>query len=208
MTRKAVLSGSGKGGEKRLGNETSLAAYFIALGLLRNFLASLRKKHREAGSAQVLTFKASTNTIEIPTDLPPPPCVKRRMSSMHASWLFVSQYEKLDEKQHKDVEPIRQGHGDLEVAYQFGQGFVMLLAEHRAKDLDAWLAQAEQSGLPAFKKMAKGIRLDYAAVKAALTSQWSQGQVEAQVNCLKLQKRIVFGRANFDLLRLRVLCRI
>ena len=33
-------------------------------------------------------------------------------------------------------------------------------------------------------------------------------QVEAQVNCLKLQKRIVFGRANFDLLRLRVLCRI
>jgi hypothetical protein len=31
MTRKAVLSGSGKGGEKRLGNETSLAAYFIAL---------------------------------------------------------------------------------------------------------------------------------------------------------------------------------
>jgi hypothetical protein len=31
MTRKAVLSGSGKGGEKRLGNETSLAVYFIAL---------------------------------------------------------------------------------------------------------------------------------------------------------------------------------
>jgi len=25
---------------------------------------------------------------------------------------------------------------------------------------------------------------------------------------LKLQKRIVFGRANFDLLRLRVLCRV
>ena len=31
MTRKAVLSGSGKGGEKRLANETSLAADFIAL---------------------------------------------------------------------------------------------------------------------------------------------------------------------------------
>jgi hypothetical protein len=31
MTRKAVLSGSGKGAEKRLANETSLAAYFIAL---------------------------------------------------------------------------------------------------------------------------------------------------------------------------------
>jgi transposase len=66
----------------------------------------------------------------------------------------------------------------------------------------------EHSGLPEFKKMANGIRLDYAAVKAAFSSEWSNGQVEAQVNCLKLQKRIVFGRANFDLLRLRVLSRV
>ena len=124
------------------------------------------------------------------------------------AFLFVSKPEKLDEKQHKYVEQIRQGHRDLEVAYQLGQGFVMMLAERRDTDLDAWLAQAEQSGLPEFKKMAKGIRLDYAAVKAAFTSQWSQGQVEAQVNCLKRKPRIVFGRANFDLLRLRVLSRV
>ncbi len=84
----------------------------------------------------------------------------------------------------------------------------MMLAEHRVADLDIWLTQAEHSGLPEFKKMAKGIRRDYVAVKAAFSSEWSQAQVEAQVNCLKLQKRIVFGRANFDLLRLRVLCRI
>lgn len=84
----------------------------------------------------------------------------------------------------------------------------MMLAEHRGADLDTWLTQAEHSSLPEFHKMAKGIRLDYGAVKAAFSSEWSQGQVEAQVNCLKLQKRIVFGRANFDLLRLRVLCRV
>ena len=84
----------------------------------------------------------------------------------------------------------------------------MLLAERRDTDLDTWLAQAEHSGLPECKKMAKGIRQDYAAVRAAFASEWSQGQVEAQVNCLKLQKRIVFGRANFDVLRLRVLCRV
>ena len=84
----------------------------------------------------------------------------------------------------------------------------MMLSEQRGEDLDAWLTQAEQSGLPEFKKMAKGIRQDYVAVKAAFSSEWSNGQVEAQVNCLKLQKRIVFGRANFDLLRLRVLCRV
>ena len=84
----------------------------------------------------------------------------------------------------------------------------MMLAEHREADLDSWLTQAKQSGLPEFKKMANGIRQDYAAVRAAFSSEWSNGQVEAQVNCLKRKPRIVFGRANFDLLRLRVLSRV
>ncbi len=55
------------------------------------------------------------------------------------------------------------------------------------------------------QKNAKGIRQEYMAVKAAFAFEWSIGQVEVQVNCLKLQKQIVFGRANFDLLRLRIL---
>lgn len=40
-----------------------------------------------------------------------------------------------------------------------------------------------------------------------LMARKQNGPVEAQVNCLKLQKRLMFGRANFDLLRLRVLRR-
>ncbi len=124
------------------------------------------------------------------------------------AFLIVSLKDRLDEQQRKYVEQIRKAHPDLEMAYQLGQGFVMMLAERRGEDLDTWLTQAEHSGFPEFKKMAKGSRLEYAAVKAAFSSEWSQGQVEAQVNCLKLQKRIVFGRANFDLLRLRVLCRV
>jgi transposase len=65
--------------------------------------------------------------------------------------------------------------------------------------------QAKWSGIVELQRFATGIRRDYAAVRAACSSPWSSGQVEAQVNCLKLQKRKVFGRANFDLLRLRVL---
>jgi transposase len=121
------------------------------------------------------------------------------MSPTRASWLCVSQPKKLDEKQLRQVELIRAGHTDLDTAYQIGQAFVLMVAERREKDLDGWLVQAEQSGIAELKKFAQGIRLDYAAVRAAFTSPWSQGQVEAQVNCLKLQKRIVFGRANFDL---------
>src|SRR5437588_1066555 len=132
----------------QLYDEIKARGYSGSASLLRNFLASLRKKHVEAGSAEVLTFKAATHMIEIPADLPPPPCVKPRMSLMRASWLFVSRPEKLDEKQRKYVEQIRQGHPDLEVASQLGQEFGLMLAERRARDLDTWLIQAEQSGLP------------------------------------------------------------
>jgi transposase len=52
---------------------------------------------------------------------------------------------------------------------------------------------------------ARGLEADYAAVKAGLSEPWSNGQTEGQVNKLKLLKRQMYGRANFDLLRLRVL---
>jgi len=44
-------------------------------------------------------------------------------------------------------------------------------------------------------------------VLAGLSLQWSQGQVEGQVNRLKMLKRQMYGRAKFDLLRARVLGR-
>jgi transposase len=189
----------------QLYDEITARGFAGSASLLRVFLADLRKKHREAGKASVLTLDASTQAIKIPASLPPKPQIICRMSPTRASWLFVSRPEKLDEKQRKLVEHIRKGHRDLETAYQLSQGFVTMLAERRDKDLDTWLTQAEGSGLPEFKKLANGIRHDYAAVRAAFSSQWSNGQVEAQVNCLKLQKRQMFGRAKFDLLRLRVL---
>jgi transposase len=42
-------------------------------------------------------------------------------------------------------------------------------------------------------------------VNAALRLPWSNGPVEGHVNRLKAIKRQMYGRANFDLLRLRVL---
>ena len=52
---------------------------------------------------------------------------------------------------------------------------------------------------------ASKLQRDLQAVSAALTLTWSQGQVEGQVHRLKLIKRQMYGRAGFDLLRLRVL---
>src|SRR5438874_1537486 len=127
----------------QLYDEIKARGYSGSTSLLRNFLASVRKKHVEAGAAEVLTCDASTHAIEIPADLPPKVRVMRRLSPMRASWLIVRQKDRLDEQQRKYVEQIRQGHPDLEMAYQLGQGFVMMLAERRGGDLDTWLIQAE-----------------------------------------------------------------
>jgi transposase len=51
-----------------------------------------------------------------------------------------------------------------------------------------------------------GLRRDYAAVIAAVSITWSNGQVEGQVHRLKLIKRQIYRRAaSFQLLRCRVL---
>lgn len=173
--------------------------------LLRRFIADLRKQHQAVGTAAVLTLDSSGTTISVPAELPPKPQFTRRMSPTRASWLCVSQPTKLDEKQCQQVEHIHKGHPDLDTAYQLSQAFVLMLAERRDTDLDGWLVQAKHSGIAELKSFAQGIRRDYAAVRAAFSSPWSNGQVEAQVNCLKLQKRQMYGRAHFDLLRLHVL---
>ena len=55
------------------------------------------------------------------------------------------------------------------------------------------------------KRLAQGLCQDYTAVKAALTSRYSNGPTEGHVNRLKLFKRQMYGRAKLDLLRQRVL---
>lgn len=49
------------------------------------------------------------------------------------------------------------------------------------------------------------LRRDQDAIAAALQLPWSNGMVEGQIHRLKLIKRQMYGRASFDLLRLRVL---
>jgi transposase len=192
----------------QLYHEVKMRGYTGSDSLFRLFIVNLRKQHQEAGTSTVLALGASGAQVNVPADLPAMPSPKRRMSPTRASWLCVCQPCKLDEKQRQQVEEIRAAHPDLERAYHLSQAFVSMLKERRDKDLDQWLTQAKRSGIPELKSFAQGIGRDYDAVRAAFSSQWSQGQVEAQVNCLKLQKRIMFGRANFDFLRLRVLCRV
>jgi transposase len=90
----------------------------------------------------------------------------------------------------------------LATARRLVREFVEMLDHHDANALEPWLAAAGDSELRAF---AAGVRRDCDAVLAALLFQWANGQVEGQVNRVKLVKRSMYGRAGFALLRKRVL---
>ena len=82
--------------------------------------------------------------------------------------------------------------------------FAELVRKRSQSSLAEWLAKAEASGCAELKSFAAGLRLDEAAVRAALTTAWNNGPVEGQVNRLKTIKRQMYGRAGLALLRARV----
>ena len=71
-----------------------------------------------------------------------------------------------------------------------------------ALSLPAWIERACHSLVASF---GNGVSKDEAAVLAAITSPWSNGQTEGQVTRLKLVKRQMYGRAKIDLLQARLL---
>ena len=129
------------------------------------------------------------------------------MSAHEAAWLFVCNPRKLKLRQVWQLESLRTAEEDLGRAYELAQDFRSMVTLHQPEHLARWLEEAKASGIAAFKGFVAGIYRDYEAVRNGLALEWSQGQTEAQVHRLKLIKRQAYGRANFDLLRLRVLHR-
>lgn len=52
---------------------------------------------------------------------------------------------------------------------------------------------------------ARGVINDEKAIRAAMTSSWSNGQTEGQITRLKLVKRQIYGRGKIDLLQARMI---
>jgi transposase len=93
----------------------------------------------------------------------------------------------------------------IEQSVTLFERFARILRARDRADLDPWLQAAKRSGVAELVEFAKRLRQDYEAVEAACTLEWSQGQVEGQITKLKLIRRQMYGRGNFDLVRKRVL---
>ena len=93
----------------------------------------------------------------------------------------------------------------VRTAYTLAHLFRTLMKYRRPQALEPWLRRADASGLPAFQHFATSLRRDLAAVTAAVAGPWSQGLTEGFNHKIKRTKRLMDGRAKFDLLRIRIL---
>jgi transposase len=84
-------------------------------------------------------------------------------------------------------------------------GFRAALKAEHAGPLRQWIHNAKRCEFGAVVRFAYGLQQDISAVAAAVEMRWSTGQVEGQINRLKMIKRQMYGRAGFPLLRARVL---
>ena len=130
---------------------------------------------------------------------------QRRLSSRSASFLMILPPEKLTIVQRQQLEHLCQASSDLHTVYLFSQEFVTMLKERQAESLHGWLKRVKESHVAELRSFANGILRDYAAVYAACSRSESNGVTEGHVNRLKFLKRQMFGRANLDLLRVKVL---
>src|SRR2546423_9415436 len=127
------------------------------------------------------------------------------LSAQQTTWLFFRKQDDRTKEEQESLRQLRQASPHIETAYRLVEKFLQMVRERTGEQLDGWLAFVEASHLKAFQSFVTGVLQDKDAVLAGLTLPWSNGPLEGNVNRLKLIKRSMYGRAEFDLLKLRVL---
>jgi transposase len=141
-------------------------------------------------------LRAGLTTPVIP---PPPPTVREvtRWITSHPDHLTDDQTARLSQVKTRSVQ--------LSATAGHVTAFAELMTGRHGEHLPAWLAAVDLDDLPHLHSFTRGIRRDQAAVTNGLTLAHSSGAVEGNVCRIKALKRQMFGRANLDLLRKRIL---
>jgi len=153
-------------------------------------------------STKVRAYVRPWRTGHPPTRAPKP---TKALTTRHVTGLLVRDPDTLDLDEQQQRVAVLHACPDLDrLAGHVGR-FAAILTGLRGNELDTWLAAVDADDLPPLHSFAAGVRRDYDAVRNGLTLTHNSGPVEGHVNRIKMLKRQMYGRANLDLLRKRVL---
>jgi transposase len=128
--------------------------------------------------------------------------LSRTPSARTIARLMTNGRDALSKAETVTVAAIEDGMPLLVEAREIIAAFQAMVRKKSLADLEPWLERARSSLVASF---ANGVIKDQAAVSAAITSPWSNGQTEGQITKLKLVKRQMYGRGKLDLLQARVI---
>lgn len=156
---------------RRLWLEIKAQGYQGARTLLSAWIADLRKTTLPSAQLTTVTGKGC-HTLPAAT-----PKAQRRVSPKQAAWLVVKQPAALTAEEQEALAKMRQANAYIEQAYSLAQAFGQLVRERKRQELDLWIESAKAAGIREIKSFAAGLLRDKAAVVAALSLPWSNGQV-------------------------------
>jgi transposase len=127
-----------------------------------------------------------------------PPLTPRRVA-----YLVLKHEKNRDKDDVQLLNDLVAEHPDIAMTIGLADEFLQMLRQRQAEAFDDWLMRSLKSTLKPLQTFANGLFDDYAAVKASMMSNVSNGPVEGLNNRLKMLKRQMYGRANLDLLSKR-----
>src|SRR5918997_4947265 len=93
---------------------------------------------------------------------------------------------------------------EVESAYELAQGFSRMLRVRRHLEmLDGWLEKASPADRPSCAALCRRCTRRQRRRSRGFSKRWNNGPIEGQIHRLKLLKRQMYGRADFDLLKRR-----
>jgi transposase len=128
--------------------------------------------------------------------------LQRVPSARTIARLMTTGRDTLSKSETVTIAAIEHGVPPLVEAREVITAFHTMIRKKAHADLDPWLERACASLVASF---ANGLIKDKAAIDAAITTPWSNGQTEGQITKLKLVKRQMYGRAKLDLLQARLI---
>jgi transposase len=115
----------------------------------------------------------------------PPPPATTMYTARQTLWLLLRPRADLTPDDQAYLTRLARTCPLVTLAQALVQDFYTLLREHDVDGLYAWLHGTQACPIPELCRVAKGMWLDRQAIEAAVTLEWSNGQVEGQVNRVK-----------------------
>jgi transposase len=125
-------------------------------------------------------------------------------SSRELAWLIARHADELEAEEKQLLEVLMRD-DELAQLRQAAHEFMHMVRNGLDEEWASWLKDSCASAIKELKNFAEGLKKDGSAVYEAIRQSWSNGPTEGHVNRLKFLKRQMYGRASFELLRLRVL---